>query len=102
MGSLAAFCGELSRTLTARGQSSNRSLAHVPSFARNAFASERRGREGSAGKLRHANSRIMLDLYWQGLVPTKRQARRRVAKILIGPKWPHAGQRLLLQVLESE
>ena len=41
--------------------------------------------------LRHANSRITLDVYTQGLMPTKRQAQGRVVKSLLAPKWPHAG-----------
>ena len=40
--------------------------------------------------LRHANSRITLDLYTQGLMPTKRQAQGRVVKSLLAPDWPHA------------
>jgi len=40
--------------------------------------------------LRHANSRITLDVYTQGLMPTKRQAQGRVVKSLLAPEWPHA------------
>ena len=40
--------------------------------------------------LRHANSRITLDLYTQGLMPTKPQAQGRVVKSLLAPEWPHA------------
>ena len=36
--------------------------------------------------LRHANSRITLDLYTQGLMPTKRQAQGRVVKSLLAPR----------------
>jgi integrase len=40
--------------------------------------------------LRRANSRITLDLYTQGLTPTKHQAQGRVVKSLLAPEWPHA------------
>ena len=38
--------------------------------------------------LRHANSRITLDVYTQGLMPTKRQAQGRVVKSLLAPNGP--------------
>lgn len=38
--------------------------------------------------LRHANSRITLDVYTQGLMPTKRQAQGRVVKSLLAPSGP--------------
>jgi integrase len=38
--------------------------------------------------LRHANSRITLDVYTQGLMPTKRQAQGRVVKSLLDPNGP--------------
>jgi integrase len=51
--------------------------------------------------LRHANSRITLDVYTQGLMPTKRQAQGRVVKSLLAPNGPTPG-RLLPQVLENK
>jgi integrase len=41
--------------------------------------------------LRHANSRITLDVYTQGLMPTKRQAQGRVVKSLLAPNGPTPG-----------
>ena len=41
--------------------------------------------------LRHANSRITLDVYTQGLMPTKRQAQGRVVKSLLAPDGPALG-----------
>ena len=41
--------------------------------------------------LRHANSRITLDVYTQGLMPTKRQAQGRVVKSLLAPDGPTSG-----------
>ena len=38
--------------------------------------------------LRHANSRITLDVYTQGLMPTKRRAQGRVVKSLLAPNGP--------------
>jgi len=38
--------------------------------------------------LRHANSRITLDVYTQGLMPTKRQAQGRVVRSLLAPNGP--------------
>jgi len=38
--------------------------------------------------LRHANSRITLDVYTQGLMATKRQAQGRVVKSLLAPNGP--------------
>lgn len=38
--------------------------------------------------LRHANSRITLDVYTQGLMPTKRQAHGRVVKSFLAPNGP--------------
>ena len=38
--------------------------------------------------LRHANSRITLDVYTQGLMPTKRQTQGRVVKSLLAPNGP--------------
>ena len=38
--------------------------------------------------LRHANSRITLDVYTQGLMPTKRQAQGRMVKSLLAPNGP--------------
>jgi len=38
--------------------------------------------------LRHANSRTTLDVYTQGLMPTKRQAQGRVVKSLLAPNGP--------------
>jgi integrase len=38
--------------------------------------------------LRHANSRITLDVYTQGLMPTKRKAQGRVVKSLLAPNGP--------------
>jgi len=46
--------------------------------------------------LRHANSRITLDVYTQGLKPAKREAQGRVVKSLldrprpVDPRWTHA------------
>jgi integrase len=41
--------------------------------------------------LRHANSRITLDVYTQGLMPTKRLAQGRVVKSLLAPRGPVPG-----------
>lgn len=41
--------------------------------------------------LRHANSRITLDVYTQGLMPTKRRAQGRVVKFLSAPNGPTPG-----------
>jgi integrase len=41
--------------------------------------------------LRHANSRITLDVYTQGLMPTKRLAQGRVVKSLLAPRGPMPG-----------
>ena len=41
--------------------------------------------------LRHANSRITLDVYTQGLMPTKRRAQGRVVKSLLAPNGPTPG-----------
>jgi integrase len=41
--------------------------------------------------LRHANSRITLDVYTQGLMPTKRLAQGRVVKSLSAPRGPMPG-----------
>lgn len=41
--------------------------------------------------LRHANSRITLDVYTQGLMPTKRRAQGRVVKSLLAPNGPASG-----------
>jgi len=38
--------------------------------------------------LRHANSRITLDVYTQGLMQTKRRAQGRVVKSLLDPRGP--------------
>ena len=38
--------------------------------------------------MRHANSRITLDVYTQGLMPTKRRAQGRVVKSLLAPNGP--------------
>jgi len=38
--------------------------------------------------LRHANRRITLDVYTQGLMPTKRRAQGRVVKSLLAPNGP--------------
>jgi integrase len=46
--------------------------------------------------LRHANSRVTLDMYVQGLMPVKREAQGRVVKSLldrprpVDPRWTHA------------
>jgi len=50
--------------------------------------------------LRHANSRITLDVYTQGLMPTKRQAQGRVVKSLLAPNGPTPATSLL-QVFEN-
>jgi hypothetical protein len=41
--------------------------------------------------LRHANSRITLDIYPQGLMPTERRAQGRVVKSLLAPNGPTPG-----------
>jgi hypothetical protein len=41
--------------------------------------------------LHHANSRITLDVYTQGLMPTKRLAQGRVVKSLLAPRGPMLG-----------
>jgi site-specific recombinase XerD len=41
--------------------------------------------------LRHTNSRITLDVYTQGLMPTKRLAQGRVVKSLLAPRGPMPG-----------
>ena len=51
--------------------------------------------------LHHANSRITLDVYTQGLMPTKRLAQGRVVKSLLARVAP-CRARLLLQVLENK
>jgi integrase len=45
--------------------------------------------------LRHANCRITLDVYTQGLMPTKRRAQGSVIKSLLAPNGPFR-QRLSL------
>jgi hypothetical protein len=44
-----------------------------------------------AESLRHSNSRITLDVYTQGLMPTKRLAQGRVVKSLLAPRGPMQG-----------
>ena len=39
--------------------------------------------------LRHADSKMTLDVYTQGLMPVKRAAQRKVIEA-IGPIWTHA------------
>ena len=39
--------------------------------------------------LRHADSKVSLDVYTQGLMPVKREAQRKVIE-MIGPLWTHA------------
>lgn len=41
--------------------------------------------------LRHADSKVSLDVYTQGLMPVKREAQRKVIE-MIGPIWTHASQ----------
>jgi integrase len=41
--------------------------------------------------LRHADSKVTLDTYTQGLMPVKREAQRKVIA-MIGPMWTHASQ----------
>jgi len=41
--------------------------------------------------LRHADSKITLDTYTQGLMPVKRAAQRKVIEA-VGPNWTHAPQ----------
>ncbi len=41
--------------------------------------------------LRHADSKVTLDTYTQGLMPVKREAQRKVIE-MIGPIWTHASQ----------
>jgi integrase len=41
--------------------------------------------------LRHADSKVTLDTYTQGLMPVKREAQRKVIA-MIGPTWTHASQ----------
>ena len=41
--------------------------------------------------LRHANTRITLDIYTQGLMPTERRAQGRVVKSLLAPNGPMPG-----------
>ena len=41
--------------------------------------------------LRHADSKVTLDTYTQGLMPVKREAQRKVIE-MIGPTWTHASE----------
>ena len=41
--------------------------------------------------LRHADSKVTLDVYRQGLMPLKRAAQRKVIEG-IGPVWTHAAE----------
>jgi site-specific recombinase XerD len=41
--------------------------------------------------LRHADSKMTLDVYTQGLMPLKRAAQRKVIEA-VGPKWTHAAE----------
>ncbi len=41
--------------------------------------------------LRHADSKVTLDVYTQGLMPVKREAQRKVIE-MIGPLWTHASE----------
>jgi site-specific recombinase XerD len=41
--------------------------------------------------LRHADSKVTLDVYTQGLMPVKRRLQRKVIE-MIGPLWPHASR----------
>jgi integrase len=41
--------------------------------------------------LRHADSKVTLDTYTQGLMPLKRAAQRKVIEA-VGPKWTHAAE----------
>lgn len=44
--------------------------------------------------LRHADSKVTLDVYTQGLMPVKREAQRKLIEI-IGPNWTHESQTIL-------
>lgn len=50
--------------------------------------------------LRHANSRITLDVYTQGLMPTKRLAQGRVVKSLLAPRGPMPGTSVCCKCLK--
>ena len=59
-----------------------------PSFANVLKANGEDVKGGAGESLRHANGRITLDVYTQGLMPTKRQAQGRVVKSLLAPNGP--------------
>src|SRR5271166_3342047 len=58
-------------------------VPHLPAHLYNFADSEQRGSEGAQELLRHANSRITLDLYAQAGMPSKRLAQSKLVRMVL-------------------